>query len=72
MAMNAFLSGVNWDVELNQRDIEEAWNVLSAKCNKAIDQFVPMIKPAPYMISDTKHFINKRERLFNIYIEPEE
>ena len=58
-------------MELNQRDVKEAWNVFSAKCNEAIEQFVPLIKPrkykkAPYMTSETKLFINKRERLYNI------
>ena len=59
-------------MKLNQRDVEEAWNMFSAKCNEAIEQFVPLTKPhkqkkAPYITSETKHFINKRERLYNIY-----
>ena len=71
MTLEAFLSGVNWDVELNERVVEEPWNVFSAKCNEAIDQFMPLIKPrkktnAPYITYETKHFINKRERLYNI------
>ena len=71
------MSGVDWDVELNQRDVEEAWNVFSAKCNEAIEQFVSLIKPrkqkkAPYMTSETKYFINKREKLYNIYREEQE
>ena len=72
MAMEAFLSGVDWDEELNQRDVKETWNVFSTKCNEAIEQFMWVIKPrkkkkAPYMTSETKHFINKHERLYNIY-----
>ena len=59
-------------MQLNQRDVEEAWNVFSDKCNEAIEQFVTLIKPrkqkkATNMTSERKYFINKRERLYNIY-----
>ena len=63
-------------MELNQRDVEETWNVFSAKCNEAIEQFMLLIKPrkqkkAPYMTSETNtSLINGRD--CTIYVEEQE
>jgi hypothetical protein len=72
VAMGVELSRVDWDVELDGRDPEEAWSILSTECSKAIDRFIPLTKPrkkkkAPYMTAETKDLINKREGLYAIY-----
>ena len=72
--LRAYLGEIDWDLELGNKNTEEAWQQLTDKVNLAINQFIPKIRRRTsnnhqWMTKHVKRLVRKKQRHYNLYMD---